>query len=279
METDKKGKLELLATEIRKDVVRMIGVTRSYGLASALAVVDILVYLYWEYMKVYPGVRNMRDRDRLVLSNGQAAPALYACLARLGFFGREELWSYSRLGAMLHGYPDIRTPGVDAPGGSFGGGLGVASGISKALKTDFPEAKVFCVMTDEELQEGVVWESICSAASRKLGRLVMVVDVNGHDDNASMVELQDTEILALKLEAFGWSVCDSDGHDFSSLEHAFKNFDYGDMRPKAILARTRTGSGVSFLRDGADKIPDVLSRDDMDYALTMLESRTGVERL
>ena len=279
METDRKDKLESLATEVRKDVVRMIGVTRSYGLASALAVVDIFVYLYWDYMKVYPGVRKMRDRDRLVLSKGQAAPALYSCLARLGFFGREELWSYSRLGAMLHGYPDIRTPGVDAPGGSFGGGLGIASGMSKALKTDSPDAKVFCIMGDGELQEGVVWESVYSAASRKLGRLVMVVDANRHADGSDHVEFKNTEMLAVKLGAFGWSVCDADGHDFHALERAFNSFDYDDMKPKAVIARTRIGSGVSFLRDGADKIPEVLSGDDMDYALSLLESGTGVERL
>ena len=277
MEDGRQSELEGLATEIRKDVVRMTGVARSYGLASALAVVDIFVYLYWEYMKVYPKERNRRDRDRLVLSKGSAAPALYACLSRLGYFSREELWSYSRLGAMLHGYPDIRTPGVDAPGGAYGGGLGIASGICMALKMDNIDSKVFCVLGDGELQEGVVWESLFSAASRELSRLVLVVDANGHDESGSQIGLKNVEMLKVKLEAFGWFVCDADGHDFLSIERAFASFDCDDPRPKAVLAKTRAGRGVSFLQNDIDRASDLLSGDDIDHALSLLESRTRGE--
>ena len=277
MESDRKQELESLATEIRKDVVRMTGVARSYGLASALAIVDILVYLYWEHMNVYPKDRCRQDRDRMVLSKGSAVPALYACLAHKGFFSREELWSYSRLGAMLHGYPDIRTPGIDAPGGSYGGGLGIASGMSTALKVDVPSAKVFCILGEEEFQEGVVWESLYSAAARELNSLVMVVDVNvnEHDECDSTGGFENIAVLTAKLETFGWFVCDADGHDFTSIQGAFERFDYNDPRPKALLARTRAGSGVSFLRSGVSKVPEVLTGDDMDYALSLLESRKG----
>lgn len=280
MDDARKGKLESLALEVRKDVVRMVGVARSFGLASALSVVDILVYLYWEYMKIDPQDRNRSDRDRLVLSKSSATSALYACLARLGFFDREELWSYRRLGATLQGYPDIRTPGVDAPSGAHGGGVGIASGLCLALRMDGIGSKVFCILGDGELQEGVVWESLFAASSNRLGRLVLVVDANAHQDTGLLSGLKKTSALADKLHAFGWSVTKTDGHDFCTLEEAFQALDDHDDRPKAILAKTRSGSGVSFLQR-QEESPDTaapLSNEDMDEALSLLESETRARR-
>lgn len=264
--------LESLAVEVRKDVVRMVGVARSYGLASALTVVDLLVYLYWERMNVSAQDRARHDRDRLVLSKGAATPALYACLARLGFFSREELWSYRRLGAMLQGCPDIRTPGVDAPSGAHGGGIGIASGLCIAMRMDSIRSRVFCVMGDGELQEGVVWESLFAASSHHLGNLILLVDANGHMDEGPLAGLKDTDALAEKFRAFGWFVTDADGHDFTSLEQAFDAADGGGERPKVILARTCTGSGVSFLKE--DSLGNVrpLSGEEMDRALSLLEA-------
>ena len=275
MNDARKIELESLALEVRKDVVRMVGVARSYGLASALTVVDLLVYLYWEQMKISLEDRRRRERDRLVLSKGSATSALYACLARLGFFSREELWSYRRLGAMLQGYPDIRTPGVDAPGGAHGGGIGIASGICLALRLDNLNPRVYCVMGDGELQEGVVWESLFAASSHNLGNLVLLVDANGHTDKGPLAGLKETGALAEKFEAFGWFVTDTDGHDFASLENAFANLENGGEKPKVVLARTCTGSGISFLEQGKLENTRPLSSDDMEKALTLLESGTA----
>lgn len=275
MDNEEKGRLQSLAIEIRKDIVRMIGVSRSYGLASALAVVDILVYLYWAYMNVYPSKPNHEGRDRFVLSKGAATPALYACLARLGFFSREELWSYRRLGAMLQGYPDIRTPGVDAPWGAYGGGVGIASGLCESFRMDGLSARAFCLLGDGELQEGVVWESIFSAASRRLDRLFLVVDANGHEDRGPQSGLKNIASLAEKFRSFEWSVVDADGHDFASLERAFESIGSADERPKVILARTRAGSGLPFLKEAAAaEVSRPFSRDDMDRVLSQLESST-----
>jgi len=264
--------LESLAVEVRKDVVRMVGVARSYGLASALTVVDLLVYLYWEKMSVSVHDRARRDRDRLVLSKGAATPALYACLARLGFFNREELWSYRRLGAMLQGYPDIRTPGVDAPSGAHGGGIGIASGLCMALRMDGLASRVYCVMGDGELQEGVVWESLFAASGRKLDNLTLIVDANGHKDQGPLAGLKETGALAEKFKAFGWFVVDADGHDFASLERAFSAAEGVAAQPKVVLARTCTGSGVSFLERGGSENGRPLSSEDMDRALSLLEA-------
>lgn len=272
MDDGRKAELESLAVEVRKDIVRMLGVARSYGLGSALTVVDLLVYLYWERMKVSPEDSWRKDRDRLVLSKGSAAPALYVCLARLGFFGREELWSYRRLGAMLQGVPDIRTPGVDAPSGAHGGGIGIASGICLALRLDNAFPRVYCVMGDGELQEGVVWESLFAASSHNLGNLVLVVDANGHMDEGPLAGLKETGALAEKFRAFGWFVTDANGHDFASLERAFERLDDGGEKPKVVLARTCTGSGVSFLERGGLENSRPLSSDDIERALALLES-------
>lgn len=266
------GELESLAVEVRKDVVRMVGVARSYGLASALTVVDLLVYLYWERMNISAQDRARRDRDRLVLSKGAAAPALYACLARLGFFNREELWSYRRLGAMLQGCPDIRTPGVDAPSGAHGGGIGIASGLCFAMRMDGIGSRVYCVMGDGELQEGVVWESLFAASSHRLGNLILLVDANGHMDDGPLAGLKETGALAEKFKAFGWHVTNADGHDFVSLEQAFETAAGGRDMPKVILARTCTGSGVSFLEQSDLGNVRPLSSEDMDRALSLLEA-------
>lgn len=274
MDNNRKSELDALALEVRKDVVRMVGVARSYGLASSLSVVDLLVYLYWEYMQVYPRDRNRAERDRLVLSKSLATSALYACLARLNFFSRDELWSYRRLGATLQGYPDVRTPGVDAPSGSHGGGVGIASGLCLALRMDGLSSKVFCILGDGELQAGVAWESIFTAAADGLGNLVVVVDANAHQDSGPLAGLKNTTALAEKFDSFGWYVTETDGHDFPSLEGAFSMLNYEDSRPKAILAKTYSGRGISHLQQAALDTTSPLSNDDMDQALSFLESET-----
>lgn len=271
MDDARKEELASIALEIRKDVVRMVGVARTYGLASALTVVDTLVYIYWEQMKPSPANRSRGDRDRLVLSKGIAAASLYACLARLGFFSREELWSYRRLGAMLQGCPDIRTPGVDAPGGSLGCGLGIAAGLALAMRLGGSPSRVFCVMGDGELQEGVVWESALTASSQGLENLTLVVDANGYRDAGSLSGMKDADAICGKLRAFGWQTAIADGHDFRRLDEAFSAFEEGAGQPRAIVARTSTGRGVSFLEDGATSVDNPLSRDDMERALSLLE--------
>lgn len=272
MDDARKAELESLAVEVRKDVVRMLGVARSHGLGTALTTVELLVYLYWERMKASPADSRRKDRDRFVLSKGSAAPALYVCLARLGFFGREELWSYRRLGAMLQGVPDIRTPGVDAPSGAHGGGLGIAAGICLALRLGNAFPCVYCLMGDGELQEGVVWESLFAAAGHNLGNLILLVDANGHMDGGPLAGLKETGALAEKFGAFGWFVTEADGHDFSSLELAFRGLEAADGKPKVLLARTRTDKGVPFSERGDLGNSRPMSSDDIERTLAHLES-------
>ena len=275
MKPERREDLERIALELRKDVVRMIGVARSGRLDSALSLVDLLAYLYWEVLEVDP--RSPRDprRDRFLLSKGRGCPALYAALARRGFFPREELWSFRRLGALLQGYPEVgRAPGVEAPGGSMGMGLGLAVGLSLALRLDGLPSRVFCLLGDGELQEGAVWEAVLSASVRRLGRLVALVEANEHHEEGPWKAMKGIEPIRRKFEAFGWEVLDADGHDLNSLEETFARLDYEAPVPKALLLRTQMGKGVSFVEEGVPEERGI-SRDDVDRALSELEIRGG----
>jgi transketolase len=265
--------LERIALEVRKDVVRMVGVAKSHNLVSALTVVDLLVYMCWEHMKIFPGERNNSQRDRLVLSSGFAAPALYACLAALGFFVRDELWSYRRLGGTLQGYPDIRTPGVDAPGGT--GGLGIALGLSLAIRMDGHRGKVFCIADDEEFCSGTIWESIDAAALHCPGNLFLVVELGGSNGDRCETRRENAESLSRKLGAFGWMAGIADCGDFMSMERAFDRSDPSDERPKAIIAVT--GEGRAYYDALESYSPgEPLSADDVERTLSYLDTKANL---
>jgi transketolase len=267
-----KDELTRIALEVRKDVVRMLGVTRSRGLSGALAVADILVFLYCRCMNASSAEKKDPHRDRFVLSEGSALPTLYACLANRGYFRRDELWSYRRLGAMLQGYPDIRTPGIDGSGGLYGCGVGVALGLCLANRIDGIASRVFCLIGDAEFQEGVVWESLQSASRNRLDSLVMIVDANEGDPVRSPVK--DAASLRARFEAFGWHVCEADGHDFSSLQSAVDGMSFGDGRPKALIARTKSGAVEGFLHKNGSVGGRPISKDDIDQVISILDSKS-----
>ena len=245
---------------------------RARGPEAALSAADLLVYLYWEQMKVFPEARQRPDRDRLVLSGGSAAPALYACLARRGFFGRDELWNYRRLGGTLQGYPDIRTPGVDAPGGTSG--LGVALGLCLAQNIDGVKGRVFCVMEGTCFYEGAVWESLLAASSQWTANLFLVVEVSENRKDRRFSEYDDAKIIGERLLSFGWPSVYADGNDFESLEGAFQNAVFSGDGPSAIIARTRKD-----MPHNASSTPGMsekrLTRDDIETALHQLESKAS----
>ncbi|EHM10441.1 transketolase, beta subunit [Thermanaerovibrio velox DSM 12556] len=258
-----------IAREVRKDVVRMIGLAKVGCLESSLALADLLVYLYWEALSVDPS--NPRDlrRDRFILSKRRAAPVLYAVLARRGFFSREELWSFGRLGALLQGNPEYRRiPGLDAPSGPSGMGLGMAVGLSMSLQMDKMPCRTFCLMGDGELRDGTVWEAAFSASFRRLGGLVAVINVTDHGkEQWGPVDSVDT--IKAKLESFGWTVAEGDGHDFMSMDATFRSI-MGVDSPKAVILRTREAGGV--LLPGGSSCRGPLSREDVDVAISSIES-------
>ena len=276
MDVSRINELEKIALEIRKDVVRMVGVAGSYGLRSALSIVDLLVYLYWDFMDIDHGKPAAADNDRFILSKGAAVPSLYACLARLGYYGREELWSYSRLGAMLQGYPDIKTPGIHAPGGTYGGGLGIGSGFAHAARMDGSRARVFCLLGDGELQEGVVWESLFAVPAAGLGNIVLVVELNDYQSTGPHAGLKVGGPVAEKIRSFGWNVEEVDGHDYSSMDAIFRSLDFSGPTPFAVLARTMNSGGIRTTEKDSSNSSEPLSKDSMDQYLSELESKMKV---
>jgi transketolase len=256
MDEYKVSKLKKIALEVRKDVVKMAGVARLRCGGVSLALVDLLVYLYWKRMRLSPGDRQWAARDRLVLNDASAVSALYACLARRGFFDREELWSYRRLGAMLQGYPDIRTPGVDAPGGA--NGLGIACGICLALKTSKePSPDVYCIIGQDELSGGAAWESVSAAASLNADKLTLVAN----SIRGGMEEYAD------RFRSFGWNVISANGHDFELMEEAFSaSASKSPPRPAVIIVCTEPESL------GAQEEDKSISQDDVEAAISRLDT-------
>ncbi len=260
------------AAEVRRDVVRMIGMARSGRVASALSIVDILVWLYGEVLSVRPEEPAWEERDRFVLSKGHGCPALYAVLARCGFFPRDELWSYRRLGAMLQGHPELRrTPGVDAPAGSLGMGLGLGNGIALALKGRKSGSRVCCLAGDGELQEGAFWEAALVSSRHSLDNLLLVIDRNGLQGEGATEKILPLDSLKQKILSFGWSVEECDGHDFDSLRKGVSRLETLPCRPRCLLAKTRLGKGISFLENDPSGGRMVLDRGTVDKALLELE--------
>jgi transketolase len=252
MNSERRGELEKIALDVRKDVVRMLGLARVGGISKILRVVNVLVFLYWEYMKVFPSERERADRDRLVMGKGVAASALYACLARRGYFERDELWNYGRLGAVLQGYADIRTPGVDAPWCSHGGSIGVASAMADYLSSQ-GGARVFCVTGEDEMRSGVAWESAISLTTE------------GCRNFALIVESKDTAGFSGEgLRAFGWKVTET-MNDFTSMGDAFSGLDFSSPQPKAVIIRAVD----------ADYGDMPLSTDEVDSVLSGMENETA----
>jgi transketolase len=263
--------LEEAAASIRKDVVRMIGVARSGHLASSLSIVEIMAWLYWKVLNIRPEDPNWEERDRVVLSKGHGCPALYSALANRGFFTRDELWNYRRLGAMLQGHPWVsRTPGIDASSGSLGMGLGISNGLALGMRLKGFQGRVYCITGDGELQEGAIWESAMTSSHYKLDNVVMIIDRNDMQMEGSVEKVMSIEPLEAKLQSFGWEVCMADGHDFPSLDNALSLRVSG--KPLAIIAKTIIGKGVSFLEGRQHEPSVVLTRDLVDKALRELDS-------
>lgn len=262
--------LETRALNVRRDVVRMMGMARTGQMASSLSAVDILVWLYGAVLSVRPGQPLWEDRDRFVLSKGSASPALYAVLAAHDFFGRDDLWGYRRLGSTLQAFADsCRTPGIDVSCGSLGMGPGVALGLALALRMRASTARVFCLVGDGELQEGAVWEALMACAHHALGNLTLIVDRNGFQLEGETEKTVALEPLAEKFAAFGWAVARANGHDMEDLHRVFSSLPQD--RARVLIAGTIRGRGIPSLEREASAGGLVLDRQLADELLKELE--------
>ncbi len=269
-------KLQAMATHagsIRRRIIRMLFAARSGHPGGSLSIVELLTTLYFHTMVYNPKEPNWAHRDRLVLSKGHAAPALYSTLIEAGFLDPALESQLRKLGSPLQGHPDLKKcPGVDMSTGSLGQGLSVANGMALAARHNQGGYRVYAILGDGEVQEGQVWEAAMTSAHYGLDNLCAVVDYNALqiDGNISQVK-SPIEPLADKWKAFGWNVLNVDGHDLADLCAAFNKAREAKGKPTMIVAHTIKGHGVSFMEGVIEYHGSALSEDEVKRALAELE--------
>ena len=266
--------LKEMARTIRADIVRMVHSAGSGHPGGSLSATDIVTALYFNVLDVDPKRPKYEERDRFVLSKGHCCPALYACLARRGFFDIAELNTLRKLGSKLQGHPDMnKCPGVEISAGSLGNGIGSAVGMAIAAKVRHEHHKIFVMLGDGECQEGSVWEAAMCGAHHRLTNLVAIVDVNRLQIIDTTKKIMNVEPLAEKWRSFGWKVLEIDGHD---MEEVLDTLTYAKRidGPVAILASTVKGKGVSFMEDVIKWHGAAPSDKELDMALSELEGVT-----
>ncbi len=277
MELTKKRELQRFARQLRIDALNEVHDAHSGHIGGSLSICDTLAYLYKRVLRIDPAHPHDPGRDRFVLSKGHASPALYAVLAEMGFFPREELKSFRRIGCMLQGHPDMKKiPGVDMTSGSLGQGVSAAVGMAVAGKITGADYRVFAMLGDGELQEGQVWEAAMLAAHRGLDNLTAIVDNNGLQIDGPVDKVNSPYPITDKFAAFGWDVTTADAHDFDSLEAAFRHAAEVRGKPCVIVQKSVKGKGVSFMENQASWHGTPPS--DEQYAAALAELTAGMEK-
>ncbi len=250
MDTQTKKQLEMTACKVRMGVIEETFQAKSGHPGGSLSVTDILTYLYFKEMNIDPAQPKMPSRDRLVLSKGHTAPALYAVMAQRGYFPEEELKTLRKVGSRLQGHPSMKLlPGIDMSTGSLGQGISAAVGMALGSKYGDQGFRVYAVLGDGELEEGQVWEAAMFAAAKKLDNLVAIVDNNNLQIDGSVEEVNSPYPIPEKFSAFGWNVVEICGHCFEEIESALQAARDCKGKPTAIIAKTVKGKGVSFMEN------------------------------
>jgi transketolase len=240
-------KLKEIARLIRIDILKMLNRAGSGHTGGSLSAVEILTALYFSKMRHNPKRPHWEERDRFILSKGHAAPALYATLARAGYFPREDLMTLRKLGSHLQGHPDMKTtPGVEVSSGSLGQGLSMANGMALSARLDKKNIRVYVLMGDGEQQEGQIWEAAMTSSHYKIDNLCGIVDRNGLQIDGPVKEIMDIDPLANKWKAFGWQVSVIDGHNFNEILPALDQAENTKGMSFMIIANTVKGKGVSI---------------------------------
>ena len=250
MTDNEKKMLRQTATKVRIGIIEATHAAGSGHPGGSLSIADLLTYLYFKEMNIDPADPKNPDRDRLVLSKGHAAPALYSVLANRGYFPVSDLLTLRKHDSYLQGHPDMKhIPGVDMSSGSLGQGISAACGMAVAAGLDGRKYRVFAILGDGECEEGQVWEAAMFASAKKLGNLIAFVDWNGLQIDGSVEEVNSPLPLDKKFEAFNWNVAVIDGHDFDALESVISSIDPASGIPTAVMMKTVKGKGVSFMEN------------------------------
>ena len=265
------SQLEGYAKAIRSSIVSMVTEAQSGHPGGSLSAADILTTLYFAEMNINPEDPQQADRDRFVLSKGHAAPVLYATLAERGFFPKEELLTLRKINSRLQGHPSMKNlPGIDMSTGSLGQGLSVAAGMALAIRLDGGSQRIYTILGDGELEEGMVWEGAMFAAHYKLDNLTAFVDFNGLQIDGPVSEVLSPLPIPEKWQAFNWNVIEIDGHDVNAIYDAIQTAKTVKGRPTMIVATTIKGKGVCQMENIADWHGKAPSQEQCDLFLSQL---------
>ena len=260
------------AINIRKNIIEMVTEAKSGHVGGSLSAVEILTYLYFKEMNIAEDNLNSKERDYFVLSKGHAAPVLYATLSEKGFIPKEELMTLRKIGSKLQGHPDSKKiKAIDISTGSLGQGISNAVGIALGAKMDNANSRVYTLLGDGEMQEGLVWEAIMSAAHYKLDNLVVFVDYNKLQIDGENDKVLGIKPLDKKFESFGWNVSVIDGHNFEEIKSSLENARNTKGKPTVIIANTIKGKGVSFMENNAGWHGTAPNKEQRDLAIAEIE--------
>lgn len=272
--------LKKLAAQLRIDVLWAIHKANSGHATTAMSAMEVLTLLYFgdidskPIMKYDPKKPQWSERDYFILSKGHGCPALYAILAHLGFFSREELNHLRQINGLLEGHPVNKIPGIEATTGPLGQGLSFGNGIAIALKLDKKPNRVFVLLGDGELQEGQIWEAVMTSSQNKLDNLIAFVDNNKLQQTNFVRAIKNIEPIAPKFAAFGWNTIPvTDGHDFDQLRDAVRRALKVKQRPTVIVCNTIKGKGIPFAENKANYHGVPLSKEEMAVAIPILEKQ------
>jgi len=242
-----------LAVKVRIDVIRAIFNAGSGHPGGSLSAADIVTALYFKEMNIDPADPGKADRDKFILSKGHAGPVQYAALAERGYYPVEDMMTLRKLGSRFQGHPNMhKVPGIEMSTGSLGQGISASVGMALANKIDKNPGRIYTLLGDGELQEGIVWEAAMSAAHYKLDNLTAIVDWNGLQIDGRNDDVMTVRPIDEKFKGFGWNVIVIDGHDFDQIFDAFDKARACKGQPTVIIAKTHKGQGVSFMADNAD---------------------------
>jgi len=265
----KKNNVPIICQGIRQKIIEIAFKNKGSHIGCSLGIVEILVSLYFNVLKIDPQIPDGKKRDRFILSKGHACLALYATLAKRGFFAEEKLDSYFTNGSNIAGHITLGSlPGLEATAGSLGHGLSIGLGIAIAETYQKTGAKVFVLAGDGECEEGSVWEAIMYAGNHNINNLILIIDYNNLQIMGKPSEISGLDNLADKIKAFGWNTVSVNGHNIDELNAILSQ---KNNRPLAVIAKTTKGKGVSFMENQAEWHSKPLNDEDYQKAMEELK--------
>jgi len=261
---------------LRRDILTMIHLAGEGHPGPALSAADLVTALYFKILNIDPQNPHWPQRDRFILSKGHACPAVYAALARKGFFSWDICPTLRCLGSILQGHPDMKkTPGIDSTSGSLGNGISIGLGMTLAARVNQEDYFTFVIAGDGEIEEGVVWEGAMAAAHYEAGRLIVFVDHNCMQSGGLVCDITMLDPILPKWQAFGWHCQEIDGHDMGQIVTAVENAKKEKFRPSMILANTVKGKGVPFIEGDNSWHKRTPTKEELALALEALGGNAG----